>query len=221
MTSTLRYRAVVFDLDGTLVDSYEALEDAVTFALRSHDRSELTPGRIRELVGEGVERLMQKAFESHDVPQSAFEAFEGRYDLVCCEGSRILEEVETTLAQLGELDLPMGVCTNKPTPFSRKILEFLQLSRYFTAVVGPDAAGARKPDGRHVLATLEAIGAEAGETLFVGDMPIDIMAARNGGTDVAVIATGSSSAAALRAARPDHLLERGDELIRIIRPEAA
>lgn len=221
MTRSLAYQAVIFDLDGTLVDSYEALEVAVNHALSAHAMQELAPGRIRDFVGEGVERLMQKAFARDEVPPSAYAAFEERYDEVCCEGSRILADVETTLSQLAELRLPMAVCTNKPTAFSRKILEFLALSRYFSAVIGPDAAGARKPDGRHVLATLEAIGADARTTLFVGDMPIDVMAARNGGTAIAAIATGSSTREELLAAKPDHLLERFSELVRIIRREAA
>lgn len=217
MTPSLRYRALVFDLDGTLVDSYEALEDSVNHALRSHALETLRPGKIRELVGEGVERLMQRAFAPADVPPSAFAVFEERYDRVCCDLSRTLADVETTLAQLDTLDLPMGVCTNKPTGFSNKILASLGLSRYFAAVVGPDTAGARKPDARHVQATLEAIGARADETLFVGDMPIDVLAARNGGTAVAAIATGSSSRQELRAAQPDHLLERFSDLLQIVR----
>ena len=221
MSSSLRYRAVIFDLDGTLVDSYEALEEAVNHSLRTHDHPELGPGRIREFVGEGVERLMQRAFARKDVPASAYDAFEVRYDEVCCERSRILDEVVSTLAALSELRLVMGVCTNKPTSFSRKILEFLQLAAHFRAIVGPDAAGARKPDARHVRATLEAMGVRGGETLFVGDMPIDILAARAGGIDVAVIATGSSSREELRAAVPDHFLERFSELVRIVRREAA
>ena len=88
----------------------------------------------------------------------------------------------------------MAVCTNKPTAFSKKILDFLELSPYFCAIVGPDLAGARKPDAQHVLHTLAATSCSASEALFVGDMPIDVHAARNSGIDVAVVPTGSSTA---------------------------
>lgn len=221
MTAGLRYRAVLFDLDGTLVDSYAALSEAVNHALRSEGLPDLAAGRIREIVGDGLEKLLQRAFNRADIPESTVAAFESRYDEICCQESRILAEVETTLEHLDSLGIEMAVCTNKPTVFSKKILDFLELSRYFRAIVGPDAAGARKPDARHVLATMEAVSCSAQETLFVGDMPIDIRAARNSGVDVAVVSTGSSTREQLTAAEPDHFLERFSDLLKIVREEAA
>jgi len=150
------------------------------------------------------------------VPRSVKDAFESRYDEICCEESTILADVETTLATLQSFGVLMAVCTNKPTSFSKKILTFLELAPYFCAIVGPDLAGARKPEARHVLHTLEATSCVASEALFVGDMPIDVHAARNSGIDVAVVATGSSTAEALRAAKPDHYLERFGDLVRVV-----
>jgi phosphoglycolate phosphatase len=212
-----RYRAVLFDLDGTLVDSYAALEQAINFSLRQHDLADLPPGRIREYVGDGVEKLLERAFGSVEVPGTAHDAFELRYDEICCTESKVLAEVEATLHLLSERGIAMAVCTNKPTGFSRKILEALRLSSLFKGIVGPDTAGARKPDGRHVRAALASTGSPAAEALFVGDMPVDIRAARNGGTDVAVVATGSSSAEELRAAGPDYFLERFSDVLALVR----
>ena len=213
---TLRYRAVLFDLDGTLVDSYTALAEAVNYARRQHGLHELSGARIRDFVGDGLDKLLQRAFESDRVPQSVRVAFESRYDEICCEESKVLADVEATLDELSKRDVAMAVCTNKPTSFSRKILEFLGLARHFRAIVGPDLAGARKPEAQHLLCTLESTGAEAAEALFVGDMPIDVHAARNSGIDVAVVATGSSSSEQLHAARPDHYLERFSDLLKIV-----
>jgi len=220
MTGELRYRAVLFDLDGTLVDSYAALADAVNFARRQHGLADLTTDNIREFVGEGLEMLMERAFGG-DVPDTATEAFESRYDEVCCEQSRVLSDVEPTLRALSGLNVSMAVCTNKPTAFSRKILEFLNLASFFEAIVGPDVAGARKPQAEHVLRTLEATRCTPAEALFVGDMPIDVEAAHNSGIDAAVVATGSSTSSALRAARPDHYLDRLADLVEIVRNGAS
>lgn len=219
--SPRRYQAVLFDLDGTLVDSYAALAEAVNHARREHELSELPAERIRGLVGDGLETLLQRAFDREDVPQSVRNAFESRYDEICCAESRILDEVETTLRELTLLGVPMAVCTNKPTGFSRKILDFLGLSMHFRAIVGPDLAGARKPAAQHVLRTLEEAHCEADGTLFVGDMPIDVEAARNSGIDVAVLATGSSSYDQLRIAKPDHLLEKFSDLVALVGNGAA
>ena len=221
MTAGLRYRAVLFDLDGTLVDSYSALTDAVNHARRSEGLDDLGATRIRELVGDGMERLLQRAFERMDVPPRVFDAFQSRYDEICCEESKVLAGVEATLAFLSRLGVEMAVCTNKPTVFSKKILDFLGLSRHFRAIVGPDLAGARKPDARHLLVTLQSVRCTPKHALFVGDMPIDVRAARNSGIDVAVVATGSSTAEQLVAAEPDHFLERFADLIEIVRREAA
>jgi phosphoglycolate phosphatase len=214
---TLRYRAVLFDLDGTLVDSYAALSEAVNHARRAHGLHELSAGRIRDFVGDGLDKMLQRAFETSEVPKSAQIAFEERYDEICCAKSKVLDDVEDTIAALHELGVAMAVCTNKPTSFSKKILAFLELAPFFRAIVGPDLAGARKPAAQHVLHTLAATNCAADEALFVGDMPIDVHAARNSGIDVAVVPTGSSSPEALRAAHPDHYLQRFSDLLAVVR----
>ncbi|HEX7191883.1 MAG TPA: HAD-IA family hydrolase [Thermoanaerobaculia bacterium] len=212
----LRYRAVLFDLDGTLVDSYAALAEAVNYTRRQHGLEPLGETSIKKFVGDGLEKLLQRAFETADLPRGVQEAFESRYDEICCEESRVLDDVETTLEHLASMQVAMAVCTNKPTFFSRKILEALGLARHFRAIVGPDLAGARKPDPQHLLRALDATGVAISDALFVGDMPIDVDAARNSGIDVAVVPTGSSSTDQLRAAHADHYLARFADLLKIV-----
>lgn len=217
----LRYQAVVFDLDGTLVDSYSALAEAVNHARRAEGMEALPEDQIRSFVGDGIERLLERAFERADVPHSARSAFEQRYDEVCCDASRVLDHVHATLEELDGMGVRMAVCTNKPTGFSRKILDFLGLSRFFRGIVGPDLAGARKPDARHLLATLDSVHCAPEDALFVGDMPVDIRTARNCGVDVAVLATGSSTREELASSEPDHLMERFSDILGIVGGEAA
>ncbi|MEA2162497.1 MAG: phosphoglycolate phosphatase [Thermoanaerobaculia bacterium] len=212
----LRYRAVLFDLDGTLVDSYAALAEAVNHARREHGLEELSISHIRGSVGDGLDTLLRRSFDTDDVPDSAREAFESRYDEICCEKSTILSDVESTLKALHDSGVVMAVCTNKRTSLSKKILTFLDLAPYFTAIVGPDLAGASKPDAKHVLHALESTRCSPDDALFVGDMPVDIQAARNSGMDVAVIATGSSTSAELIASRPDYLLAQFSDLLRVV-----
>lgn len=215
--SSVRYRAVLFDLDGTLVDSYQALTEAINHARRPYGLQDMNRAEVQQVVGDGVELLMQRVFAPSAVPGEAWELFESRYDEICCECSTVLADVEATLESMSEADVRMAVCTNKPTSFSRKILEHLGIARYFDAIIGPDLAGARKPDPRHVLFTLNPTGVTPAGALFVGDMPVDVAAARNSGLDVAVIATGSASPGELRDAQPDFFLERFPELVDVVR----
>src|SRR5436309_6710709 len=97
VAASLRYRAVIFDLDGTLVDSYAALTEAVNYARRQHGLDELSAARIREFVGDGLHKLLERAFDNERVPRGARDAFETRYDEICCAESKVLADVEATL----------------------------------------------------------------------------------------------------------------------------
>ncbi len=210
------YRGVIFDLDGTLVDSYAALAESINHARHALGYSSLEANQIRAFVGDGVERLLCRAFDTDEVPQNARSLFENHYDAVCSGQSRLLDQVEATLEDLAGMGLIMSVCTNKPTHFSRKILDALGAGRHFAAVIGPDVARARKPDRRHVELALEPLGLEAIDVLFVGDMPVDVSAARNAGIDVAVLATGSASREELRDAMPDYFLDAFSDLVGLV-----
>jgi phosphoglycolate phosphatase len=211
-----RFRYVVFDLDGTLIDSYQALTIALNRAGAQYLPKPLEVVEVRALVGEGVERLLQKTFSIHDVPDALISSFEEEYERVCCQESHLLDDVQQTLDDLATLDVVMGVCTNKPTSFSRQIIDHLGLALHLPVVVGPDRAGARKPDPTHVWRTIEEMGGTSAQSLFVGDMPIDIEAARNAGIPVATIATGSASLDELRAREPDFMLERLHDLVAVV-----
>lgn len=212
----MRYRTVIFDLDGTLVDSYDALLQSVNHTRGRFELEPLTLTRVKEMVGDGLGMLLDRTFAPNAVPDDATRIFEEHYDAVCCGASRLLEGVGATIQTLHDAGARMGICTNKPTSFSVKIVDYLGLGELIGTVVGPDEAGARKPDARHVHYTIERTGGRPESTLFVGDMTIDIDAARNAGVAVAAIPTGAVDAETLRKARPDFLLSRFSDLGRVV-----
>jgi phosphoglycolate phosphatase len=216
----MRYETVIFDLDGTLVDSYEALQRSVNHTRARFGLGPLDIDRIKSMVGDGLGVLLERTFAPDAVPADAKQIFEAHYDSVCCEASSLLDGVDATVARLHAAGTRMAICTNKPTSFSLKIVEHLGLRRFMHAVVGPDAAGARKPDARHVHTTIERAGGHPESTLFVGDMKIDIEAARNAGVAVAAIPTGAVDAETLRGAHADYLLERFSDLEQIVLGES-
>lgn len=206
-----RYLTVIFDLDGTLVDSYDALARALNSTALTHDLRTHSMEEVRRLVGEGIERFLERAFGKCD--PAVLSTFEAEYDRICLSGTTLLPSVREVMGALHEQGIRMSVCTNKPTAFSTKILAHLQLHDWLSAVVGPDLAGARKPDGKHVLEAIRLAGGSPDTTLLVGDMPIDVAAARSAGCRVASIATGSSTREELLAAGPDHFLDRLDQIL--------
>jgi len=211
-----RYRAIVFDLDGTLIDSYEALTEAVNFALGEEGHRLVSAGELRHFVGEGVERLLQKCLGQDEIPDRILRNFEERYGVVCREKTKLLASVASTLPTLANLGLRMAICTNKPTRFAVDIAEHMGFAAYFDGIVGPDLAGFRKPDPVHVLKALETTGVAREHAVFIGDMPIDVQGARSAGIDVACIPTGSASIDGLRASGPDYLLERFDQIVDLV-----
>jgi phosphoglycolate phosphatase len=212
----MRYDTVIFDLDGTLVDSYEALQLSLNHMLERFGLDPLSLARVKSMVGDGLDVLLERTFGPEPVPDGAKQVFEQHYDTVCCSASRLIDGVGPTIERLHAAGTRLAICTNKPTPFSIKIVAHLGIEPLFEAVVGPDVAGARKPDGRHVAVAIERAGGRRETALFVGDMTIDVAAARNAGIDVAVIPTGAVGVETLRKAGPDYVLERFSDLEQIV-----
>jgi len=203
--------AVVFDLDGTLIDGYGAIHAALRFALERLDRPAPGRERVREMVGHGLESLLEQAVGPALAPEGVrlFRAF---YPEVAVEGSRLLPGVVEALDRLQEDGFAMSVASNKPPRFSRMILEARGIAARFAAIVWPDDAHPPKPDPAMLVALRSAMGAPADGTVCVGDMEVDVDFARAGGCRVVVVPTGSRSAEYLRGTGADAMIADLSEL---------
>lgn len=181
---------VVFDLDGTLIDGYDAIADALAYAMERLGLEPFAAGRVREMVGHGIERLLAKAVGAERAPEGV-RLFRERYPHVAVAKSRLMPDVPEVLAALAGRGHPMAVASNKPEPFSRKILEACGVIRYFAALAGPDGVTPTKPDPAMLLRLMAAVGRAPAETLVVGDMEVDSEFARAAGCRVALVPTGS------------------------------
>ena len=211
-----RYRAVVFDLDGTLLDSYPGIREALNPVLVRFGKQPVTIDQTRFMVGEGLPRLIEKAVGPEAVEEGV-RLFRERYRETALTGSTLIHEAEEVMVELGRRGIPMSIASNKPAQFSRQILGSLGIAGRFVFVGGPDMGFVPKPDPAMALAALAAMGSTAEETLFVGDMPIDIETARAVGMPVVVLASGSATREELASAAPDLLLDRLGELLSLFR----
>lgn len=206
-------RAILFDLDGTLVDSYDAITQSVNHVRSLHGLPPMDEQEVRRKVGRGVAHLMNVTVPAGDVEQNV-QYFASHHPSVLLSGTKVLPEVLEVLQELRTRGMLLGVCSNKPLPLIRELLRLLQMDEYFTAILGPESVSATKPAPDILFAAMRQLGVRAEETLYVGDMVIDIETARAAGVEVWVIATGSESAEVLRNANPDRFLSRFSELLK-------
>jgi phosphoglycolate phosphatase len=176
--------AIIFDLDGTLVDSALDLSATLNHLLKIHDRPEVPLSKVRQMVGQGAKALIIKGFsETGHTPDDKklsilFNEFIEYYKENISAKTIVFPSVIKTLEELKDLNIKMAVCTNKPLELSNKLLQNLGLADYFSAVTGGDSFKYLKPDPRHILSTLDILDADPQYAIMIGDSSNDIIAAK-------------------------------------------
>lgn len=205
-------KAILFDLDGTLLDSFEAIQQSVNAVRRHCQLAPLTEPEVRQFVGHGLDHLMEQT-----VPAGERETYKRIYlehhPTVMIAGTRVLPGVRATLEELQRRGYALGVCSNKPFSMTVPLLEGLGLSSFFRVQLGPESVARHKPAPDMLLAAMEQLAARPAETLYVGDMDIDVQTGRAAGVNVWVIPTGAQSLERLRSAQPDRILSQFAELL--------
>ena len=189
-------KGIVFDLDGTLVDSYRAIWLSLNYAREGFGLPPLAQEEVRSQVGRGLEQLIADLVGPQRV-EAGVARFRLRYAEVYAEHTHSLPGVSGVLARLHSRGLRMAVASNKPAKFGGPILQSLGLLQYFDHVDGPDLAGSTKPEPTMIRRCLAAIEQPAEAALYVGDMPLDVESGRRAGLAVLLVATGSSPAETL------------------------
>ncbi len=208
---------VAFDLDGTLVDSAADLISSLNVILHEERLPALPFKQARLMVGRGARAMLEQGFTAAGQPldEAQSRALVRRFiavyrDRIAVE-SRPFDGVEASLTELAGAGAKLCVCTNKFTDLSTALLDALNLSRHFAAVIGPDLAPAPKPDGRHLIAAIEAAGGRSQRALMVGDSAADVGAARAAGVPSIVVSFGYTEIAPAELGG-DHLIEHFSEL---------
>jgi phosphoglycolate phosphatase len=209
-------RALIFDLDGTLIDSKQDLILSVNAMLREMRRGELADETISAYIGHGAPQLVARALgksTSEEEMQRALKFFLGYYEEHKMDTTRAYPGVAETLEQLAAM--PMAILTNKPVRISGRILDELGLSKYFRAVYGGNSFETKKPDPLGAKTILREFRAAPKEALLIGDSEVDIQTARNAGTLAAAVNYGFGTHD--RAAHPaDAYLDRLGDLVPLL-----
>lgn len=207
---------ILFDLDGTLVDSLPDIARALNHALVARNLAPLSLDVVRGLVGEGVVKLAQKALavqRSARDPDALAAEIVASYQAEPCVDSRVYPGIPETLAALRARGCHLAVLTNKPGPVARALVDALGLTGEFAEVLGDGDGHPRKPAPDGARALLGRVGVSPDRALIVGDGLPDVALARALGSAVAAAAWGYTTRDRLKAEKPDYWLEAPGDLL--------
>lgn len=178
------FDAVIFDLDGTLVDSLGDIAGSMNHALAAHRLPTHALDAYRHFVGEGVVRLCERATpegSALELREAVLAAFRAHYEVNSMATTRPFEGVPALVDALAGQGVKLAVLSNKADGYTREIVSGLFPSRPFQRVYGERAGVPRKPDPTSTLALCEELSVSPGRCAFVGDTAIDMLTARNAG----------------------------------------
>jgi len=213
---TRRYRAYLFDLDGTLVDSAPDINGALNAALAAGGYPAVTERQTRQWIGSGSPALIEHALTHHRATrhltdpahiQQLLDAFIAHYGAHIADASQVYPGVVGALTELSARGASLAVVTNKLSQLSIQLLEALDLHRYFGVIVGGDTLPERKPDPEPARHACKALGCSPGDALFVGDSITDVQTARAAGCAIVCLRDGYNHGVAPDALGADAIID--------------
>jgi len=209
-----RPAAVVFDLDGTLVDSVPDIASSTNHALGEYGIPARSEDDVRRWIGNGARRLMARAVtdDMHGEPdgdllERALASFVSHYTIHACVRSSVYPGTTDTLATLHGCGARLACVTNKPAEPARGLLAQLGLDTWFELVVGGDTLARAKPDPMPLRHALEVLAASPGSSVMVGDSVNDVLTARAAGVAVICTSYGYNHGRDIREAQPDAVVD--------------
>lgn len=211
---------VLFDLDGTLVDSEADLAAALDIALSEHGFRQLGDVGISAFVGDGARKLVERAltFVGSEASEAdrVLPSFFAAYTQTHLQKTQAYPGVRATLERLVQSGVRCAVVTNKPAGFSESIVEHLGLRQYFVTVIGGDSLATKKPNPEPVLAALRACDASAHAAVMVGDGETDMVAGTSAGLYSIGVTWGFRNSLVLAEAGADALIDSMDDLLKVL-----
>ena len=195
----MQLRGLIFDLDGTLLDSAADLSQAINTTLEHHGRKPLSVSAVRAITGDGMLSMINRAFASTgsslppDQTDAVFNEFLAHYASLTPDRGQLYPHVIETLDFYRNNEIKLGLCTNKQEQATLRLVNDLELNDYFSFVAGGDTFPVRKPHAGHVRGVFEALGLTSKEVAMIGDSANDIISSKGAGVKCIAITHGKSS----------------------------
>jgi phosphoglycolate phosphatase len=215
-------RLVLFDLDGTLIDSAGDLHHAINIMLAAFSLEPLTLAAVTGMIGNGVPTLVKRALAAREATETvdhgaAMAKFNAAYDADPTTLTRVYPGVIETLDRLKAAGIAMGLCTNKHADSSRHILAEFGLDGYFSELIAGDSLPYRKPDPRVLTETLTRLELSPTEAWMIGDSEVDAATAEGAAVDFVLLTYGYHHGP-VEQITARHRIDRFDELLAILLP---
>ena len=188
----MKYRLAVFDLDGTILDTLEDLADSANYALKQHGLPARTIDEVRQFVGNGIGKLIERAVPagtSDEVADKVLQSFTEHYKVHCADKTKPYEGIPDVLSQLRKNGIITAVVSNK-ADFAVQSLCEDYFPGLFDYIVGEKQGIRRKPYPDSLLSVVDKFGVSLSETVYIGDSDVDLKTAQNAGVDVVSVAWG-------------------------------
>lgn len=211
------FNTVLFDLDGTLVDSRTDLSNAVNHALETVGRPRQPEKKIIPYVGNGLKSLISSVLgkSSPETLEVAVKAFEDFYNDHCVDKTVLYEQVFDSLKVLSNR-AKLGIVTNKPFRFAEKIVRQLGIQSFLTVIIGGDSTPEKKPHPTPILEGVKRTGGNCSETILVGDGHQDMLAGRAAGLFTCAARYGYGFTPLILDYGPDFIIDRFEQLKEIV-----
>jgi phosphoglycolate phosphatase len=199
-------RAVLFDFDGTLADSFGAITASTNHVRRAYGLPDLPEREVRRYVGLGLAQLMTDLVPNAPA-DAAVALYRQHHPTVMLAGTKLMPGVADAVATLAGRAYRLAVCSNKRVEFTRNLVEHLGLRSAVAEVLGPeDVDGRAKPDPAMLLEALRRLGDSPADAVYVGDMAVDVHAGRAAGVPVWLVLGGAAGRESAEESRPDRIL---------------
>ena len=206
---------IIYDLDGTLVDTAEDIAQSLNHMLRALGARPMTRAEVVPLIGRGLRHLVAGCLKTEDAHsiERGMKIYRAHYTEHLLDHTVLYPSAQRLLEHFKEKK--QAVVTNKPNPFTQDILTGLDVAHYLIEVIAGDSGYPRKPDPTGVRAIMDKSRVSPDGTVLVGDSPIDVETGRNAGVLTVAVQYGFGDATQLIAAKPDAIVNNLDELIEL------
>lgn len=203
-------RAVIFDLDGTLFDSTEAIVDSFFHLFDQLGKPRPARDRIVSGIGHPLVEAIPRLTD-HD-PEECIAIYRDYYPRVACAKTHLLPGAREILEAFHQAGLKQGFVTSRKRDSAELLLDYFGILQYFQCRIGPDEVSRPKPHPEGILLAAKQLGASPGELCVVGDMHFDILAARDAGARCVCVTTGYATRSELEALAPEAVFTRLDQV---------